>query len=67
MITAVWIGCDVLLSSLPISLGETWTAFPPEPTRICARAGSAGQCRPVGRLEEVALTGAEIGARESAP
>jgi hypothetical protein len=28
------------------------------------RAGSAGQCRPVGRLEEVALTGALSGARE---
>jgi hypothetical protein len=28
------------------------------------RAGSAGQCRPVGRLEEVALTGAAQGALE---
>lgn len=52
------------LAPLPISPGGTTAAFPPEPTRIRVRADSAGQGRPVGRLEEVALTGAQAEARE---
>jgi len=61
-IASVWIGSDVSLSPLPIPRGGTRAAFPAEPTLLRVRAGSAGQCRPVGRLEEVALTGAQGGA-----
>lgn len=44
--------------------GETVAAFPAEPTPMRVRAACAGQCRPIGRLEEVALTGARSGALE---
>jgi len=42
----VWIGCDVLLSPLPIPRGETRAAFPAAPTLLRERAGSGGQGRP---------------------
>ncbi len=48
--------------SVRILRGGTRAAFPAEPTPLRVRAGSAGQCRAVGRLEEVALTGAWSGA-----
>jgi hypothetical protein len=60
----MWIGCDVPLAALQIPPGGTPAAFPPEPTRLRVRAASAGQGRLLGRLEEVALTGACPGARE---
>ena len=62
-VASLWIGRDVLLSPCPIPRGETRAAFPAEPTRLRVRAGSAGQGRPLGRLEEVALKGAWPGAR----
>jgi hypothetical protein len=37
--------------------------FPAEPTRLRVRAGRGSQGRPFGRFEEVALKGAEVGAR----
>jgi len=54
-----------MLAPVPIPRGETRAAFPAAPTRLRVRAGRACQVRPVGRLEEVALTGAESGRREN--
>ena len=54
----------MLLVPRLIPCGGTRAAFPAEPTLLCVRAGNAGQCRPVGRLEEVTLTGATDGALE---
>jgi hypothetical protein len=60
----VWIGCDVLLAPLSIPRGGQ-RQHSPRSRHVYACAPEAPvKRRLVGRLEEVALTGAEFGAQE---